>query len=297
MLKLRFKDNKHNAVWLVEPKVTVGRLSSNDLVVDDPGVANHHLEVVVEHEQLTLVNSAPDKPVYVNGELVTAPHKLSINDTITLGYSELVVVDPKTDVGAAVGQATRVRGGSTLWALKANHTSLSNRVFPVKESTVVGRSSDCDISLGAAHLSRRHAELQVREGLLYIKDLGSSNGTFLNGNKVSEARVKRGDELRFDTLSFGVIGPADELDKTTVRTRGAVSPKPAAARPAAAGGRPRPAAARPAASRPAPAAREVVHAQHSASASSTPGQGKGWWLMLGIVCVLILAVVFGLQLV
>src|SRR5690606_30727816 len=95
---------------------------------------------------------------------------------------------------------------------------LANRVFPLAENNTVGRSSDCDISLSAAHLSRRHAQLQVVDGLLFVKDLGSANGTFLNGKQVAEARVKRGDELRFDTLSFGVIGPADDLAKTTVRS-------------------------------------------------------------------------------
>ena len=54
MLKIRFKNNKYNAVWLVEPKVTIGRLITNDLVVDDAEVADSHIEVLVEHEQLTL---------------------------------------------------------------------------------------------------------------------------------------------------------------------------------------------------------------------------------------------------
>jgi pSer/pThr/pTyr-binding forkhead associated (FHA) protein len=57
----------------------------------------------------------------------------------------------------------------------------------------------------------------VLDGLLFVKDLGSANGTFLNGKQIVESRVKRGDELRFDALSFGVIGPADDLAKTTVR--------------------------------------------------------------------------------
>src|SRR5690606_311324 len=60
-------------------------------------------------------------------------------------------------------------------------------------------------------------------GLLYVRDLGSANGTFLNGERVNEARVRRGDELRFDTLSFGVIGPpSEDLDKTSIRPLSAV---------------------------------------------------------------------------
>ena len=53
--------------------------------------------------------------------------------------------------------------------------------------------------------------------MLFVKDLDSANGTFLNGKRVAEARVKRGDELRFDALTFGVMGPSDDMAKTTVR--------------------------------------------------------------------------------
>lgn len=223
MLKIRFKNNKYNAVWLVEPKVTIGRLTTNDLVIDDPMVAETHMEVLVEHEQLTLKNLVPTKPVKINGSEVTGMCTLKPNDVITLGAIELQVIDPKREPKEAVVEAanpTQLRAPSlktTGWALKANHTALANRVFPVKELSVVGRATECDISLAAAHLSRRHAQLQVQDGLLYVKDLGSANGTFLNGKQVTEARVKRGDELRFDTLSFGVIGPADDLAQTTVR--------------------------------------------------------------------------------
>ncbi len=225
MLKIRFKNNKYNAVWLVEPKVSIGRLITNDLVVDDAEVADSHIEVLVEHEQLTLKNLVPEKPVKVNDEEVSSICTLKPDDVITLGAVELQVIDPKREPKEAMveaGNATQLRTPTpktTGWALKANHTALANRVFPIKEMTIVGRATECDISLAAAHLSRRHAQLQVLDGLLYVKDLGSANGTFVNGKQVTEARVKRGDELRFDTLSFGVIGPTtDDLAKTTVRS-------------------------------------------------------------------------------
>src|SRR5690606_10410546 len=197
------------------------RLASNDLIVDDPDVADTHLEVLVDHENLTLKNLVPEHPVKLNNEFVTSLCTLKPEDIITIGSVELQVIDPKREPRSVVEESnnsTQLRPAKTTgWALKANHTALANRVFPLSESNVIGRSSDCDISLSAAHLSRRHAQLQVLDGLLFVKDLGSANGTFLNGKQVMEARVKRGDELRFDALSLGVIGPADDLAKTTVR--------------------------------------------------------------------------------
>ncbi|TQV80984.1 FHA domain-containing protein [Exilibacterium tricleocarpae] len=228
MLKLRFKNNKHNAVWLVEPKVTVGRETANDLVVDDASVAATHAEILVDHEQLTLVNLSGGQALFVNNTAVPDRTALQKDDVVTLGKVELEVVDPKSEPKAT---ATVMREDkATGWSLKANHTALSNRVFSLKKETVVGRSNECDITLAAAHLSRRHATLTIRSGQLFVTDLGSSNGTFLNGKRITEARVKRGDELRFDTLSFGVMGPAEDMDKTSVRSAGAVpAPKPKAA--------------------------------------------------------------------
>lgn len=221
MLKIRFKDNKYNAVWLVEPKITIGRSATNALVIDDPLVSDLHMEVLVDNEHLTLRNLVPLQPVAVNGQKVNGACELKPGDEITIGAVELVVIDPKREARLAAtppAEGTQVRIPKTTgWSLKANHSALANRVFPLKELTTIGRSSECDISLPAAHLSRRHAQLQVIDGMLFVKDLDSANGTFLNGKRVAEARVKRGDELRFDALSFGVIGPADDLAKTTLR--------------------------------------------------------------------------------
>jgi pSer/pThr/pTyr-binding forkhead associated (FHA) protein len=220
MLKIRFKDNKYNAVWLVEPKITIGRSATNALVIDDPLARDVHMEVLVDNEHLTLRNLVPSQPVSVNGQPVTGACELKPSDQISLGKIELLVIDPKREAKLVAEQSAndaRSRSPMTGWSLKAHHTALGNRVYSLKEQNVVGRSSDCDISLAAAHLSRRHAQLQVVDGMLFVKDLDSANGTFLNGKRVTEARVRRGDELSFDVLTFGVIGPTDELDKTTVR--------------------------------------------------------------------------------
>lgn len=221
MLKIRFKDNKYNAVWLVEPKITIGRSATNALVIDDPIAADIHMEVLVDNEHLTLRNLVPSHPVHVNGQIVTGACELRPDDHITLGQIELIVIDPKREARVLADESvniTQLRVPKTTgWSLKANHTALANRIFPLKELNIIGRASDCDISLAAAHLSRRHAQLQIIDGMLFVKDLDSANGTFLNGKRIAEARVKRGDELRFDALTFGVMGPTDDMAKTTVR--------------------------------------------------------------------------------
>jgi hypothetical protein len=60
---------------------------------------------------------------------------------------------------------------------------------------VLGRGSKCDFVLEDDAVSRRHAEIAVRAGQCVIRDLGSCNGTFVNGREVERARLRRGDLL------------------------------------------------------------------------------------------------------
>ena len=271
MLKLRFKNNKHNAVWLVEPKVTIGSSAKSDMVVDDASVLESHAEILVDNESLVLKVLSPENPVRINETLVTKTAPLKVNDVLTLGRVQLQVVDPKQEPKAI---PTLVRTETTGWTLKSNHVALANKVFSLGVSTVVGRASDCDIVLAAAHLSRKHAQLTVKDGLLYVQDLGSANGTFLNGNPVKEARVKRGDELRFDTLSFGVVGPADDIDKTTIRETARPTKSPAsAASPAR----------KPAPRRPTERSREQVKEDMRATESEQPRSSAFTYLSIGIL--------------
>jgi FHA domain-containing protein/uncharacterized protein DUF1707 len=70
------------------------------------------------------------------------------------------------------------------------------RLPPGAEAVVVGRSRDCDVVVGEETVSRHHAELRHDDSDQWtVRDLDSTNGTWLNGARVREARVSRGDEL------------------------------------------------------------------------------------------------------
>jgi len=58
---------------------------------------------------------------------------------------------------------------------------------------VLGRGSGCTVVLADITVSRRHAELVLRDGCWILRDLGSSNGTWVNGRQVVEAEVRSGD--------------------------------------------------------------------------------------------------------
>src|SRR5262245_171022 len=60
---------------------------------------------------------------------------------------------------------------------------------------VVGREPPCDLAIDDASLSRRHARITLVEGEIIVEDLGSTNGTWLRGERIRRAVAKSGDEL------------------------------------------------------------------------------------------------------
>jgi pSer/pThr/pTyr-binding forkhead associated (FHA) protein len=85
----------------------------------------------------------------------------------------------------------------------------NSREIQVKQETVLGRQAECDVLLTEGHTSRRHARLVQAEDGYWLEDLGSSNGTFINGNRISgRVKVASGDRLRFDIEEFDFRIPA-----------------------------------------------------------------------------------------
>jgi pSer/pThr/pTyr-binding forkhead associated (FHA) protein len=71
--------------------------------------------------------------------------------------------------------------------------------------TVAGRQDDCHLRIRSSQVSRKHCELFEKHGLLLVKDLHSSNGTFVNGKKIDGQRVMEpGDELSIGPITFRV---------------------------------------------------------------------------------------------
>lgn len=79
--------------------------------------------------------------------------------------------------------------------------------FPLSEGreVLVGRSSDLDMVLVEEMVSRRHARIELEGGVLTIEDLGSTNGTFVNGEKVLRAELNEGDRVLIGTSILKVV--------------------------------------------------------------------------------------------
>ena len=74
---------------------------------------------------------------------------------------------------------------------------LKGRSYGLADELTVGRAAGCQVTLDDNYVSQLHARIFVRDGTLYVEDLGSTNGTYLNTRKVSSpVAMKRGDRLK-----------------------------------------------------------------------------------------------------
>ena len=97
------------------------------------------------------------------------------------------------------------------------------RSFSLPRSmTVIGRKEDCDVRIPLSDVSRKHCRLMAEDEVLRVEDMGSSNGTFLNGMRVQEAIVQPGDSLQIGPIVFIVqidgVPADDEIQPVTPLT-------------------------------------------------------------------------------
>ncbi len=170
--------------------------------------------------------------------------------------------------------------------------------------TVVGREPGCDILLSDGSVSRKHAKIERRGAIWAVVDQGSANGTYVDSQKVGEAVIKNGQELRFGTVAFRVEMTEDaELTVAGSAPDATVlaAPAPVAAKPA--GPPPLPKASPPAPPQVPPsaaAAKERFRGAASPAAPPVPqmsapppprkGRGPFFWIGTGCCgCLLLVA--------
>src|SRR3954466_11902646 len=81
------------------------------------------------------------------------------------------------------------------------------RQVRLHSDTTIGRSPDCQLKVASNQISRRHCTIVIREMLVAIKDLGSANGTFVNGRQIPaqvEVPLTPGTRVALGPLQFSI---------------------------------------------------------------------------------------------
>ena len=108
----------------------------------------------------------------------------------------------------------------TSWQLIGLSPALADLTIDIDKSLSIGRSDSNDLVLATSQISRQHAKINRIGEQLYVQDLGSSNGTFINGERIATDAhaLQATDELAFADLVFLVVNaPVDSLDDDSFR--------------------------------------------------------------------------------
>jgi pSer/pThr/pTyr-binding forkhead associated (FHA) protein len=112
------------------------------------------------------------------------------------------------------------RAGGRSYVLRFISGKYQGGEFPIvnDKPIIVGRSSDLDMVLVEDMVSRKHARITMQQDQIWIEDLGSTNGTFVNGEKIKRARLKEGDRVLIGTSILKVIaGEGARADSTDAK--------------------------------------------------------------------------------
>lgn len=197
-------------------RITVGREGA-DLNLADPTLSRRHLEIARENDYYLLRDLQSKNGTFLNGQPVTEA-RLNHLDEIWAGKTRMLFallagpeeqLEPETAGERNQLQRedrTKVETAEAEPALPPNREFFLEFLqgpkkgrsfrFP-KSRLVIGRSSECDLVLDDVQTSRRHALIEVlsREHI-FLTDLASANGTYLNGVRIRSSRLKHEDKLR-----------------------------------------------------------------------------------------------------
>ena len=109
------------------------------------------------------------------------------------------------------------------WFIYAETGPVEGLEYAISKGVIIGRAIECDITLLRSYISRNHAYLQVQGDSLIIEDLGSSNGTEVNGELVQgKQALQNGDEIRFKDVSFTIREYASTINNESMLAKTAV---------------------------------------------------------------------------
>lgn len=137
-------------------------------------------------------------PAHPGKEPATTPHDVTTGALDTGALDALETVEDLPQLAPGTGMLVVVRGPNA-----------GARFLVDRDVTTIGRHPDSHMFLDDVTVSRRHAEIRRRGDDLSVHDLGSLNGTYVNGDRVEERLLRTGDEVqvgRFKLLFVGASG-------------------------------------------------------------------------------------------
>lgn len=222
-MKLVFPDGAHGQVLLSAGVNRIGTLPGSAVALTGEDIRPLHCEIHVTSAGANLQVPSGGGPVSINGMPVSDLMALRTGDQIDIGgiVATFAPLEPAhgtttTETAPAADDdigATRVRMAVPRFVLRGVSGVVSGKVFPVTGPVVIGRAPECDIAVNVEEISRRHVLLKPVGDGLAVEDLASSNGTYINAQRVQQGFLGPGDELRLDAVGFVLVAPGLETSE------------------------------------------------------------------------------------
>lgn len=213
-MKLVFPHNEHKDVELLGENFTIGSSPDATIQIDSIGMSAIHATLVKVDDDYSLKIDNPAAMASVNGRLVKESKEVREGDLIILAQVHCKIVSDAKAVPD--DNRTRIRMALPKYVLRGVSGVYFGKTFPLRGNTNLGRHSDNDIFVNVDGISRKHALISVLSDGLQVEDLGSSNGTFVNGVQVTEAvSLNVGDEVKLDNIRFLIQSPGMAAPQVT----------------------------------------------------------------------------------
>jgi ABC-type multidrug transport system ATPase subunit/pSer/pThr/pTyr-binding forkhead associated (FHA) protein len=163
--------------------LAVGRAPDNDLVINHPAVSGHHLRLEKSAAEVSVTDLQSTNGTQVNGRRIAPNSKFSIQAGDVIRIGDLTGNWVGIRLEGAGGKSIRIRSLDSL-----DLTPLTN--------ITIGRDPASNLHLDHPTVSFHHALITKQNGAMQIRDLSSTNGTFVNDARIQQSPLKSGDTVQ-----------------------------------------------------------------------------------------------------
>lgn len=177
----------------------MGRAEQADIVLDDKEVSRKHAQLLIDGDTVFVRDLGSGNGTFIGGR--------SVRESVVAPGAEIDIT-PFSISFTVVGAAPA--GGPFLEGIDG---PAAGRRFPLKgDAMSIGRHEEQDIHLDDVGASRNHAMLIRRGETWSVRDNGSANGLFLNGQRVRDGILRAGDVVRIGNSRLRFVLPSDEQE-------------------------------------------------------------------------------------
>jgi len=212
-------------------ELTMGRSSDCDITLDERYVSRKHARVYREQDSFWVEDLKSSLGVSVNGKRITK-EQLQNGDEIKFGAIRIIFANPpavptdeettKMDVTMVVptvdDEATMKIESQPRYKLVVSSAdgAITEHEIP-PDGLVLGRSTACEVLLKDPMVSRRHAKVFLESNSLFVEDIGSNNGTFVDRKRIQpeqKVELKEKQLITIGDLKLTVVNAAVNADKS-----------------------------------------------------------------------------------